>query len=76
MECQYNRMNELLSMLDDPPKAVDQVAVFRPVIRDPQVRLAMTAKEPKTLADAYAAAVIAMTVVRSACLNALRAELV
>lgn len=58
-------MNELLSTLDEPPREVDQIAVLRQFIRDPQVRLAMSEKNPQTLADAYAAAVNAMTAVRT-----------
>lgn len=53
-------MNVLLSTLDEPPREVDQLAVLRQIIRDPQVCLAMADKNPQTLADACAAAVNAM----------------
>ena len=59
-------MTELLSNLDEPPKKVDRIATLRKVIREPTIRLELDRSEPKTLEEAYAAAVNAATAVRSA----------
>ena len=66
LEEAYTRMTELLSNLEDPPKEVDKIATLRKVIREPTIRLELDRSEPKTLEEAYAAAVNAATAVRSA----------
>ena len=66
LEEAYTRMTELLSNLEDPPKEVGKIATLRKVIRAPTIRLELGRSEPKTLEEAYAAAVNAATAVRSA----------
>ena len=66
LEGAYSCMTELLSNLEDPPKEVERIATLRKVIREPTIRLELDRSEPKTLEEAYAAAVNAAMAVRSA----------